>query len=107
MKFSKDEIREGAGLAALSYIFFVCIIVLIFSKNNKFVRFHARQALVVFIFEVFFWFLGWFIPIIGPLFSFIGSLIFFVYSLLGIFASLLGKAIRFPLITSLASKMVI
>ena len=103
----KEEVKKGAPFAALSYIFFICIFVLIYKKDNAFARFHAKQALVIFIGEMIFWVLGMVIPVIGFIFSFFGSLIFLVCSVIGIFASLMGLKIKFPVIAQIAEEMVI
>lgn len=104
MKFSDKEIREGAGLGALSYIFFLWIFVFLFRKNNKFAHHHARHGLVIFVGEVIFAFLA---VLFGSFFSKLGALLFFVLSLIGIYASLTGKPTRIPVISDIAAKLVI
>jgi uncharacterized membrane protein len=46
------EIDEGRFFALISYISFLCIVSLLFKKDNKFVLYHAKQGLVLFVFEV-------------------------------------------------------
>ncbi|MBN2121297.1 MAG: hypothetical protein JW734_09635 [Candidatus Omnitrophica bacterium] len=102
-----DEVRKGAGLAALSYVFFICICILIYKKDNEFARFHAKQALVLFIGWVICLFLSVAVPFVGGLFSVSGTIIYLVCLSVGIFSSLMGLRVRFPVITSVAEKMVI
>ncbi|MBN2483800.1 MAG: hypothetical protein JXD21_06345 [Candidatus Omnitrophica bacterium] len=104
LKFSDKEIREGAGLGALSYIFFLWILVFLFQKDNKFAHYHARQGLVIFVGEVIFAFLA---VLFGSLFSKLGMLLFFILSLVGIYNALTGKPVKIPLVSDIAAKLVI
>ncbi|UCD15108.1 MAG: hypothetical protein JSV34_05145 [Candidatus Omnitrophota bacterium] len=104
---SKSQIREGAPYAALSYVFFLCILTFIFKKDtNEFAHFHARQGIVIFVGELICFFLLA-IPLIGQFFCRIGLIILFVASLCGIFSALTGKMSRISLVSDLAQKMVI
>lgn len=109
-KGSKEEIKKGAAFAAVSYIFFACIFVLMYKKENKFAQFHAKQALVLFIALVICWFLGAIIPgflILGSLLSVFGTMVYLICAAVGIFASLMGIEFKFPLVSDIAKKMVI
>ncbi len=44
--------QETKLFAAISYVGFLCIISLLLKKEDKFVLFHAKQGLVLFVFEV-------------------------------------------------------
>ena len=104
---NKEMVKQGAGFAALSYVFFLCIFVLVYKKDNEFARFHAKQALILFI--------GWMVcllfsialPFIGSIFSVFGTVIYLVCLTVGIFSSLMGQKFKFPVVTNVAQKMVI
>ncbi len=102
-----EEVRQGAGFAALAYIFFLCIFVLIYKKNNSFSKYHAKQALVLFIGWVACLFFSVAIPIIGGIFSVLGTLAYLVFMIIGIFSSLMGLKPKFPIIAQIAERMVI
>ena len=104
---NKEAIKKGAGYAALSYVFFLSILVVIYKKDNEFTRFHARQALVLFIGWMLCIFFSIALPIIGSIFSVFGTFIYLICLAVGIFASLMGQKVRFPLVSNVADKMVI
>jgi len=106
LKLSEDEIKQGAPLAAISYIFFLWLIAFILKGDNQFTHYHARQGLVIFIGEAICFFI-FLIPLVGFLLYKIIFLIFFIVSLYGIYSSLTGRLCRIPLITGIASKLVI
>jgi len=114
-KSVKEEIRKGAGFAALSYVFFLCIFVLIYKKDNQFARYHAKQGLVIFIGLMGCWFLAAVIEhlhllifsILGGLINVSGTLIYLVCAVIGIFSSLMGAKTKFPIISDIARKLII
>ena len=93
------KLRTKEGLSSLSYMWILCFIPLIFAKSD-YVKFHAKQGLVLFFVEVVLVFIGW-IPIIGWLI--IISVI--VLSLLGIRHALAGEMWEMPYINKLAKKI--
>ena len=106
LRFSEDEIREGAVFAAVSYVFFLWLIAFILKKDNGFSHYHARQGLVIFIFEMLcFFFPG--IPFLGIILYKLGWIILIIFSLYGIYSSLTGKLCNIPVVTEIASKLVI
>ena len=105
-ELTEQEIKQGAPLAAISYIFFLWLIVFIFKADNKFTRYHARQGLVIFIGEIVICF-NLLIPLIGVLFYKLEFLILIIMSLYGIYRSLTGRLAKMPLISRIASKLII
>lgn len=106
LHLTREQIREGAGFAAVSYIFILWVLPFIFKKQNEFARYHAKQGLVIFIGEVVCGFLC-FIPVLGILFYSIGMILFFFLSLYGIYSALTGKLCKIPVVTEIAAKFVI
>ena len=103
---SLEEIKKGAGLAALSYVFFLWILAFLIKKDNRFTHYHARHGLVIFIGEVIFAVLS-LIPLIGGIFYVLGIIIFSDLSLYGIYSALTGRLCRIPIVTDIAEKLVI
>ena len=97
------EILEGKMFAILSYLFILCIIPLLFKKDNRFVLDHGKQGLVIFVGEVAAFvihtvpFLRWVWGLTIPMFG--------ILSLIGIIAVLRGQYIRFPIISEVADKI--
>ncbi len=50
--FSKKEIEDGKLMGILSYIGFLAVIPYFVEKNNKFVMYHAKQGLNLFLLEM-------------------------------------------------------
>ncbi len=100
------EIQEGKFFAVISYISFLCILTLLLKKENKFALYHAKQGLVIFVFEVAGLILSA-IPILGWLITGLGAAIFTLLALWGVLQALMGKYNRFPLISNIADKIVL
>jgi uncharacterized membrane protein len=106
IKLERREIEEGAGVAALSYVFFLWILVFRFQKENRFARSHAKQGIVVFMGEMIFAVLS-LLPYVGRLFYISGLLIFLFISMRGIYYALTGRSLYIPLVSEIAAKFVI
>ncbi|MFH1414181.1 MAG: hypothetical protein ABIG56_04980 [Candidatus Omnitrophota bacterium] len=102
----KDKVvLEGTFFASISYIGFLCIVSLILKKNNKFALYHAKQGLVLFVFEVAGFIIS-IIPILG-LFLGIGTVIFALVSLWSILQALMGNYHRIIFVSEIADKITI
>lgn len=99
---SKDQqILEGKIFAILSYLSILCIIPLLFKKDNVFVLTHAKQGLVLFLGEV-----AAFIIIIMLEWMFKPCvLIFSILSFIGIIAALQGRDANLPIVSKLADSI--
>ncbi len=104
-KETLSEIRQGAWWAALSYVFFMCFVVVLYARENKFAHFHARQGLVLCILEFLCLLLSR-VFILGTFAKFLLLILFFL-SFLGIFSALMGKYAKFPGISEIAEKLVV
>lgn len=103
---NENDIQEGKFFAVISYISFLCIVSLLLKKDNKFAAFHAKQGLVLFVFEV-----GSFIlsvmPLLGGFLRIFGTIAFSLVSLWGILQVLMGNTKRIPLISDIADKIIL
>lgn len=106
MTEQEKDVQEGKFFAVISYISFLCIVSLILKKNNKFALYHAKQGLVLFIFEVISFILS-IIPILGWLIKTFGIVVFAIFSIWGMLQSLMGKYNRFPIISTIADQITI
>lgn len=91
-------------LAAISYLGILCLVPIILRTKNDYVRFHARQGLVLFIVEIIFT-LIWVIPFIGWVIGFLGWLLCFVLSVLGLVKTVAGREWRIPILNKFATKI--
>lgn len=95
---------EDKFFAIISYISFFCIVSLLLKKDDKFVLYHAKQGLVLFLFEVLSGILT-VVPFLGPLISTVGFVLFSLIALWGIFQVLMGNYARIPIISDIADKI--
>jgi uncharacterized membrane protein len=106
-KGNEKSIFEEAGkkvgnknvLAALSYLWALCLIPLLGSKD-EFVKFHARQGFVLFVIEVVLAILMW-IPVIGWLLGLIVGIV----AIIGFIKALNGEKWEIPYIYNLSKKI--
>ena len=103
-KIEEEEILEGKAYAILSYLWILCLVPLILKKDNRFVLFHAKQGLVLFIAELAVGFIG-VIPFIGWTILFFGTFLFGALSLVGIVQALLGNFWKMPVVGDIAEKI--
>lgn len=93
-KTSKDkDVQENKTIAALSYIWVLCLVPLLGKRDSEFAQFHAKQGLVLFIIEVIAGLFVWF-PVFGPLLM----LVLLVISVIGIVKTLNGEWWEAPFI---------
>lgn len=96
-----QKVIEGKIFAVMSYLSILCIIPLLFKKDNEFVLLHGKQGLVLFIGQV-----GVFIiSIIFPWFLKLGFFLIGVMSFVGIVAVLRGLALELPVVARIADKI--
>lgn len=111
-KISKEETtsqpeqtkKEGPNMVAiLSYIGILVLIPLLAVKNDEFVKYHAKQGLVLFIAEIATIFVSW-IPILGWLIGFLAGIIWLALAIMGILNVVKGEKKQLPLIGKFADK---
>jgi len=100
-----QKTQEKRVIAALSYIWVLCLIPLLTRKNDEYCQFHAKQGLVLFIGSFAVMVLGM-IPILGWLIVLpFGWLLIVILSILGIINALQGKKWEMPFLGKYAGKI--
>jgi uncharacterized membrane protein len=84
-------------MAALSYLWILSIIMYVLKKDDEYVKFHAKQGMVIFGASL----ILWLIPIIGWLLN----IAVLVAVIIGAFKAYQGEKFKFPLIGDLAEKI--
>jgi len=111
-KISKEETtsqpeqikKEGPNMVAiLSYIGILVLIPLLAVKDDEFVKYHAKQGLVLFIAEIATMFVAW-VPILGQIVGFFAGMIWLVLVIIGILNVVKGEKKQLPLIGQFADK---
>jgi len=105
-EFEGQEIEEGKFFAIISYLSFLCIVSLVLKKDNRFALYHAKQGLVLFVFEVGAFILT-IIPILGGVVRILGLIAFVLASLWCILQVLMGNCNRLPVISEIADNITI
>ncbi|MFA6637070.1 MAG: DUF4870 domain-containing protein [Candidatus Omnitrophota bacterium] len=100
MKVTKDNIS-----AILAYLWVLCLIPVLMKKDDPFVKFHARQGLMLFIIEVALGIIG-IVPFLGVIISQIGGLVCLVVSVLAIIQVLKGNQWKIPYVGDWAEKII-
>ncbi|MEK7537769.1 MAG: DUF4870 domain-containing protein [Patescibacteria group bacterium] len=83
-------------MAAVSYVWLLAIVMLFVKRDDKFVQFHAKQAVVLLIIS-----LVTFIPVIGWLIGFVA----FIGMVIGFINAWQGKEYQIPLIYGWSQKI--
>jgi len=103
-KETNKDVEDNKVLAAISYIFILCLIPLLTKKDSPYVQFHAKQGLIL----VVCWFIIWvvmIIPVLGWLVNFIGTILLVILSIMGIINALAGKKWELPYLGKYAEKI--
>jgi len=95
-----SDIQANKRVAALAYVFVLCLIPLFFKRESKFAQFHAKQGLVLFAVELIASLIVW-LPFIGQIIM----LGLFMVSIMGIFKSLNGERWKIPHIHAWSEKI--
>jgi len=90
-------------LAIISYVGVFCLVPILMKEKDVFVKFHAKQGLVLFIAEIATILIAW-IPILGWFIGFILWIVWVVLSLVGIMNAVGGKQVPLPVIGKFAKK---
>src|SRR3989338_8394858 len=94
-----QQILEGKAFAILSYLSILCILPLIFKKDNAFVLKHSKQGLILFLGEVAVFIIH---IILGQWILRLGMFLLGVLSFVGLVACPPGRGLELPLVTKLA-----
>ncbi|MGD2279538.1 MAG: hypothetical protein PVH45_05550 [Candidatus Omnitrophota bacterium] len=101
------EKEKTANLyAILSYLWVLCLIPVLLKKDDKFVLFHAKQGLMLFICEAAFSIIG-IIPLLGWFIAQVGIFICGIISIIAIIQVLMGNEWKIPVIGDWAEKITI
>lgn len=94
------DIEKNKTIAALSYVWILCLVPLLGKRDSKYAQFHAKQGLVLFIVEIVASLLFWF-----PFFGQLIMLALVVISVMGIVKTLNGEWWEVPYIYEWSKKI--
>jgi len=102
--FDESDVKENKNVASISYISLLFIMPLIFKKDSPFAKEHAKQGLVIFLFEI----LGtiiYYLPIIGKVLGSIILSVCLVLSIIGFLIAFSGGFMPFPIVYDIAKEI--
>lgn len=91
-------------LAVMSYLGVLSLVPLVMNRNDSYVQFHARQGVVLWMWEVLAIY-TLLVPAVGQFFFRFSSLACLVLSVIGVLSVLLGRAWKFPIIGDWATRL--
>jgi uncharacterized membrane protein len=103
-KATAHGLQENKIFALLSYLSVLCIIPLLFCKDNAFVMDHGKHGLVLFLGETTVFVMH---IILGSWFLKIGIFLFGALSIMGMIMSLKGEKMDIPFITAIARNIIL
>ena len=95
--------REPRLFALLSYCSLLCLVPLLYKKDDEFVLFHGRQGLALFLCEMAIFVVSIVLPWLMKPFLFV----FALFSFWGMIKALRGEKFKLPLIFSLSERLVL
>jgi uncharacterized membrane protein len=96
----EKDVAENKVLAAIGYIWILCLVPLLLGRASKFAQFHAKQGLALFVVEIAGMLVYW-IPILGWALL----VVLIVLSVYGVVQALGGKYWELPIIGEYAQKI--
>ncbi|NQU83647.1 MAG: hypothetical protein HQ536_02960 [Parcubacteria group bacterium] len=94
------EIKSSRFIAAISYIWILCLVPLILKKDDRFAQFHGKQGLLLAVI----WFFGGLVFWV-PIFGWMIAMILAFTSIYGFFQALKGERWEIPVIGKYAKKI--
>lgn len=91
-------------MAALSYVSVLAVVMLLVKKDSDYVKFHAKQGVVLFAGEVIYWFVSYFTWFLFFIWWIVG-LVLLIVSIIGFIKALSGERYRIPVVADLADKI--
>jgi len=94
------------NLAFLSYILILFLVPLIIDPKDEFLKFHAKQGIILLFFFIAVFVIGAIVPFIGWFFIWpLGIFAWIILAIFGIYNSLQGKKEYLPVIGKFADKL--
>lgn len=101
---SSKDVEENKVMAAIGYLGILFLVPLLAKKDSPFAQYHAKQGMILFIFEVIISFVM-VIPFLGWMIGGLGWLFGVILFIMGLVNALGGKMQPLPLIGQFAEKM--
>lgn len=99
-----EKSKDVRILAAIGYIWILCLLPLLGKRESEFAQFHGKQGLVLTITSFIVWLVAW-VPLIGWVIGFFGTIGLLVLAVLGIQNAMQGKYWEMPVLGKYARQI--
>lgn len=99
IKPDERDIEANRVIAAMGYVWILCLVPLLLKRRSKFAQFHAKQGLLLFVLEIVGWLVFWI-----PVFGWVLLILIILFAILGIKNALDGKYWVMPIIGKYVNK---
>ena len=100
MPEDKKDVEDNKVLAAISYLWILCLVPLFLKRDSKFAQFHAKQGLIMFLIELAGSLVFWF-----PLFGQVLALALLLVALFAAYKALNGEWYKLPYVYDWSKKI--
>ena len=103
-EYSQEEIKAGRVMSILAYLSILALIPFFMERKNKYVVFHAKQGMNLFIYEAILYMIDSVTESFMPALSFVAyffELVFLVYSMVGIIYVVRNSARDLPYLSKI------
>jgi len=99
-----SDAEQNKGIAALGYVGILFLVPLLAKKDSDFCQYHAKQGMVLFIFEIIVGIVS-VVPVIGWVVSTVGWVFGVILFIMGLMNALGGKKVPLPVIGQYGEKI--
>ena len=96
--------KDTRVLAAIGYIWILCLLPLLGKRESEFAQFHGKQGLVLTIASFIVWLVAW-VPVLGWIIGFFGTIGLLVLAVTGMQKALKGEWWEMPLLGKYAKQI--
>lgn len=100
----RDTSVSSRMLAVMSYLGVLSLVPLVMNREDPYVQFHARQGVVLWMWEVLAIY-TLLVPAVGSFFFRFSSVACLILSVMGVLSVLLGRAWKFPIIGEWSARL--
>lgn len=91
-------------MAAISYLWILSIIILLTKKDSDYVKFHARQGVVLFAASIALWFIGIVLPFLSPV-VWLLDLVILIAVIIGFIKAYGGERHKLPVVGDISESI--
>src|SRR3989338_1141983 len=99
-----EKSKDARILAAIGYLWILCLLPLLGRRESEFAQFHGKQGLVLTIASFIVWLVAW-VPVVGWIIGFFGTIGLLVLAVTGIQKAMQGQYWEMPVLGKYAKQI--